>query len=51
MGLEDMWKKEFELELLDVKLRLSKLEHLSHAPKDFVTCNCFKRKLKEKKEK
>ena len=50
MGIEDMWKKEFELELTDIKLRLSKLELYSHPRKDFVTCDCCKKKLKEKKE-
>ena len=51
MGIEDMWKKEFELELTDIKLRILKLEQNSHPKRDFVTCNCCKRKLKEKKEK
>ena len=28
--------------------RIEKLEKLAHEPKDFVTCNCCKKKLKEK---
>tara|TARA_R100001594_G_scaffold130692_3_gene169922 strand:- start:805 stop:960 length:156 start_codon:yes stop_codon:yes gene_type:complete len=51
MGIENMWKKEFELELLDIKLRLSKLEKNSHPKRDFITCVCCKKKLREKKEK
>jgi len=46
-----MWKKEFELELSDIKLRLAKLELSSHPQRDFVTCDCCKKKLKQKKEK
>ena len=34
-----MWKKEFELELTDVKLRLAKLEKNSHPPREFVKCS------------
>lgn len=29
--------------------RIVKLEKQAHAPRDFVTCNCCKKKLKEKK--
>ena len=43
--------KQIELELLDIKLRLMKLEKTSHEPRNFVTCNCCKKMLKEKKEK
>ena len=50
MGL-NMWKKQFEEELLDIRNRLEILEKDSHPRRDFVTCNCCKRKLKEKKEK
>ncbi len=46
-----MWKKQFEEELLDIRNRLEILEKDSHPRRDFVTCNCCKRKLKEKKEK
>ena len=28
--------------------RIEKLEKIAHEPKDFVTCNCCKKKLKEK---
>ena len=28
--------------------RIEKLEKLAHEPKDFVTCDCCKKKLKEK---
>ena len=51
MGLINMWKKQFEEELLDIRNRLEILEKDSHPRRDFVTCNCCKRKLKEKKEK
>ena len=43
-----MFKKEFELELLDIKLRLLKLEKNAHPVRNFVTCDCCKKKLKEK---
>jgi hypothetical protein len=29
--------------------RIKKLEDKAHAPRDFVTCDCCKKKLKEKK--
>ena len=29
--------------------RIKKLEKLTHAPRDFVTCDCCKKKLKQKK--
>ena len=29
--------------------RIKKLEKLAHKPRDFVTCNCCKKKLKQKK--
>jgi hypothetical protein len=29
--------------------RIKKLEKQAHEPRDFVTCNCCKKKLKEKK--
>ena len=51
MGLINIWKKQFEEELLDIRNRLEILEKDSHPRRDFVTCNCCKRKLKEKKEK
>ena len=28
--------------------RIKKLEKLAHQPRDFVTCDCFKKKMKEK---
>ena len=46
-----MSKKELELELADIKLRLAKLELCSHPIRDFVTCDCCKKKLKKIKEK
>ena len=47
-----MWKKEFELELLDIKLRLSKLEKDSHPAQEFICCRkcgCEIAKTKSKK--
>ena len=48
MGVDNMWKKEFELELADVKLRLEKLEKNSHPARNFVVCEDCKNKIKEK---
>ena len=31
--------------------RIKKLEKLAHKPRDFVTCDCCKKKLNKKKEK
>jgi hypothetical protein len=33
----------------DHEKRIKKLEDKAHAPRDFVTCDCCKKKLKEKK--
>jgi hypothetical protein len=33
----------------DHEKRIKKLEKQAHNPRDFVTCNCCKKKLKEKK--
>jgi len=49
VGIEDMWKKEFELELVDIKLRLAKLEENSHPPRKFVICENCNKKIKENK--
>ena len=43
--------KELEEELIDIKEKFNILEKNLYPIKDFVTCNCCKRKLKEKKEK
>ena len=42
-----MWKKQFEEELLDLKLRVAKLEKNSHPKRKFVTCEYCKKKIKE----
>tara|TARA_R100000773_G_C4192413_1_gene97836 strand:+ start:520 stop:669 length:150 start_codon:yes stop_codon:yes gene_type:complete len=47
MGVNNMWKKEFELELADVKLRLEKLEKNSHPPREFVKCSECNCEIKE----
>jgi hypothetical protein len=44
----NMWKKQFEDELSELRLRVSKLEKKSHAPRDFVVCEKCKCKIKEK---
>ena len=49
MGVDNMWKKEFELELIDIKLRLAKLEKDSHPKREFVKCGKCKKKIKENK--
>jgi len=43
-----MWKKQFEEELLDLRLRVAKLEKNSHPKRKFVVCNDCKSKIKEK---
>ena len=48
MGLIDMWKKQFEEELLDLRLRVAKLEKNSHPARIFVVCVYCKNKIKEK---
>jgi hypothetical protein len=48
MGLVDMWKKQFEEELLDLRLRVAKLEKNSHPARKFVICDDCKCKIKEK---
>ena len=50
MGIEDMWKKEFELELSDIKLRLAKLEKNSHPPQEFICCRKCGCKINKTKE-
>ena len=47
MGL-NMWKKQFEEELLDLRTRVKELEKKSHKPKKFVVCEECKCKIKEK---
>ena len=32
----------------DHEKRIKKLEDIAHAPKDFVSCDCCKKKLKQK---
>ena len=48
MGLINMWKKQFEDELLELRLRVSELGKKSHTPKKFVVCEKCKCKIKEK---
>ena len=47
MGL-NMWKKQFEEELLDLRLRVAKLEKNSHPARKFVVCENCENKIKEK---
>ena len=47
-GNENMWKKQFEEELLDLRLRVSKLEINSHPKRKFIICEDCKKKIKEK---
>ena len=47
-----MWKKQFEEELLDLRLRLLKLEKDSHPPQEYICCRrcgCEIAKTKSKK--
>ena len=46
-----MWKLQFEQELIEIRERIKNLEKNSHPIRDFVTCNCCKKKLEQIKEK
>jgi len=39
---------ELDIVSKDHEKRIKALENMAHKPKDFVTCNCCKRKLKQK---
>ena len=39
---------ELDIAVKDLTKRLKKLEKLSHPARDFVTCDCCKKKLKQK---
>jgi len=40
---------ELELDVFGLKQRMKRLDEIAHAPRDFVTCNKCKKKIKEKK--
>ena len=47
-----MWKKQFEDELLDLRLKVAKLEKNSHPPQEYICCRkcgCEIAKTKSKK--
>lgn len=53
--IKNIMKYVFEENNLDfqmgsIRARLKKLEKVSHPRRDFVTCDCCKKKLKEKKK-
>ena len=49
IGLINMWKKQFEDELKEIRNRLKILEKNSHPKRDFVICENCKCKIKETK--